>query len=80
MVKNECGMCTTLINETVNSLGKNATSDEIDVFLLYVCDLFPTDKQEECNMFIDTYSKDVKKIVEQGIDAKKGCKSIGACA
>ena len=31
-------------------------------------------------MFIDTYSKDVKKIVEQGIDAKKGCKSIGACA
>lgn len=45
MTRDECGICTSLVNETVNALGKNATTDEIDVFLLYVCDLFPEDKQ-----------------------------------
>lgn len=79
MVKNECSVCTTLVNETTNALGKAATEDEIDVFFLYVCDLFPADKQDECTNFISSYSDGLKKIVMQGVDAKKGCKSLGAC-
>lgn len=75
-----CVICEFVMKELESMIDSNTTEAEIQAALDKVCSLLPSSITKDCNDFVDTYGKDIIKLLLEAVSPRLVCTALHLCA